>query len=407
MSYARTSLKGVMFYDSARAYNGFTLFTPTEGKGAWLIDMMGRLVNHWETPYPPGDDAKLLPSGNLLYAGKVANGPLADIEGTGGILLEIDWNNKVVWEYKNPYLHHAFERVKNGNTLVLKWVEVPKDIAVRVKGGDPGTEKDGVMWGDTIQEITPDGKVAWEWIAHEHLDPASTPRCPVCPRDTWIHANAVSELPDGNILTSFAKINTIAIIDKKTGDIKWQWGPGSLAHQHCPTMLDNGNILVFDNGRHPNGFAFSSSKVVEIDPKTNEVIWDYGSGDRKAWGEWWGKKRPISFYSSTMGSCQRLPNANTLICEGTTGRIFELNPSLELVWEFANNLPSYEPYPAQTGSHMVCSAYRYGMDYSGLRGPRSQFSTDKQSAPGMPPREAAPEDKAEKTMKERLGALGY
>ena len=249
--------------------------------------------------------------------------------------------------------------------------------------------------------------MVWEWIAHEHLAPDSTPRCPVCPRDTWTHANAVSELPDGNILISFMQTNTIAIIDKKTGDIKWQWGSGNLAHQHCPTMLDNGNILVLDNGRHPNGFAFSSSRIVEVDPKTNEVIWDYGSGDRKAWGEWWGKKRPASFYSAIVGSCQRLPNANTLVCEGTTGRIFELNPSLELVWEFNNNLPSYDPYPAQTRSHMVCSAYRYGPDYSGLREPCSQFSIEKQPAPGMPPREAVPEDKAEKAMKERLGALGY
>ncbi len=179
MSYARTRLKGVMFYDSRRAYKGVTLFTPTEGKGAWLIDMMGRLVNQWEIPYHPSCDAKLLPSGNLLYAGKVPDGPLADLEGTGGILLEVDWDSNVVWEYDDSYLHHAFDRMKNGNTLFLKWVKVPDDIAVRVKGGDPGTERNGVMWGDAIQEITTDGKVIWEWIAHEHLDPEVTPRCPI------------------------------------------------------------------------------------------------------------------------------------------------------------------------------------------------------------------------------------
>ena len=406
MSDARTSLKGVMLYDSKRTYTGLTLFTPTEGEGAWLIDMMGRLVNHWKTGYQPGYDAQLLPNGNLLYAGKVANGPLADLDDAGGgILLEVDWDSNVVWEYKDPYLHHAFDRTKNGNSLVLKWVEVPSDIAARVKGGDPGTERDGVMWGDAIQEITPDGKVVWEWIAHEHLDPGVTPRCPVCPRDTWTHANAVSELPDGYILTSFAKINTIAIIDKKTGTFKWQWGSGELAHQHCLTMLDNGNILVFDNGTHSNGFAMSFSRVLEINPQTNELVWDYGGGEAETWGVWWGKKRTETFYSSIMGSCQRLPNANTLICEGTTGRVFEVNTSSELVWEFANNLPSYEPYPAQTRSHMVCSAYRYGMDYSGLRGPRPQFSTEKQAAPGMPSK--TKEANKEAAVKSRLESLGY
>ena len=388
MSYARTSLKGVMFYDSRRADSGLTLFAPMEGKGAWLLDMMGRLVNHWKIPYQPGCDAKLLPNGNLLYAGKVADGPLADLEGAGGILLEVDWDGNVVWEYKDSYLHHTFDRMKNGNTLVLQWVEVPGEIAAKVKGGDPGTERDGVMWGDAIQEITPDGKVVWEWIAHEHLDPEVTLRCPVCPRDTWIHANAVSELPDGNILASFMKINTIAIIDKKTGAIKWQWGSGELAHQHCPIMLDNGNVLVFNNGMHPNGFAFSFSRVLEVNPKTNEVVWVYGGGEVMT-----------QFYSSTLGSCQRLSNGNTLICEGTTGRIFEVNSSSELVWEFANNLPSYEPYPAQTKSHMVCSAYRYGMDYSGLKGAVS-LGMEREPAPDTSVRE-------ETALKARLEHLGY
>jgi len=385
-----------MFYDSTKAYKGLTLFTPTEGKGAWLIDMMGRLVNHWEIPYQPGCDAKLLPNGNLLYAGRVADGPLADLDGAGGILLEVDWNGKVLWEYRDSYLHHTFDRMENGNTLVLKWVKVPNRVAARVRGGDPGTEKDGVMWGDAIQEVTPDGKVVWEWIAHEHLDPEETSRCLICPRDTWTHANAVSELPDENILVSFAKINTVAIIDKKTGNIKWQWGPGYIAHQCYSTMLDNGNILVFDANMHVNGFALSASRVIEVTLET-EQVWDYGGGGEGGWDAWWTRRRPQTFYS-TLGNCQRLPNGNTLICEGITGRIFEVSPSLELVWEFGNNLPSYGPYPTQTRSYMVYSAYRYGMDYSGLKEPVAQ-AQEKQPAPGIPghPEEAK---KVEKTTEE-------
>ena len=386
MSRARVSLKGVMFCDSRKVYNGVTLVTPTQGKGAWLIDIMGRVVNHWDIPYFASSDAKLLPNGNLLYAGKVDSGPLSDLEGTGGILLEVDWDSKVIWEYRDPYLHHAFDRLKNGNTLTLKWVKVPDDIAVLVKGGEPGSEKDGVMLGDVIQEITPEGKVVWEWIAHKHLKPDTFPRCPVCPRNTWTHANAVTELPDGNKLVSFMKINTIAVIDKKTGEFKWQWGEGTLAHQHCPTMLDNGNILVFDNGMHPYGFAMGRSRVIEVDPTNNEIVWAYGGGDISC-----------EFYASTLGSCQRLPNGNTLICEGTTGRIFETNPSLELIWEFSNYFPSSKPYPVQPRSYMVCSAYRYGMDYCGLKG--VSWGMEKEDMPGTLVEEAI--------VKARLKHLGY
>jgi hypothetical protein len=35
-----------------------------------------------------------------------------------------------------------------------------------------------------------------------------------------------------------------------------------------------------------------------------------------------------------MSSAQRLPNGNTLITEGADGRIFELTPEHEIVWEY-------------------------------------------------------------------------
>ncbi len=385
------SIKGLTYYDSRKACLGVTLFTPVDGTGVWLIDMEGRLVNYWEMGYKPGCYGELLPNGNLLYAGKVEDGPLAELEGAGGILLEVDWDGKIVWEYRDPYLHHAFYRVKNGNTLILKWMKVPDDIAAEVKGGDPGTEREGVMWGDAIQEITPEGKVAWEWIGHEHLDPKVDTTCPICPRSEWTHANAVIELSDGNILASFMKNNTLAIIDKKTGDIKWRWGQHELAHQHAPSVLDNGNILVFDNGLHSDGgYGEAFSRTVEINPSNNKMAWSYGifmdaSG---------------SFYSSTLSSCQRLPNGNTFICEGITGRLFEVMSRGDLVWEYVNGLPLHEASPIRLKYCPVYAAYRYEMDYSGLRRPLP-VPEARQVAPGTP---APP---AEAAVQSRLASLGY
>ena len=75
MGIARTKLTGVTFYSPSMCYNGFTLFAPMDGKDVWLIDMQGRVINHWEIPYVPGCHGKLLPNGNFLYAGKTDNGP--------------------------------------------------------------------------------------------------------------------------------------------------------------------------------------------------------------------------------------------------------------------------------------------------------------------------------------------
>jgi len=390
MGVAYTSIKGIVLYDSQRAYNGVTLFTPTDGTEVWLIDMLGRVVHRWDIGYKPGCYGELLPNGNLLYAGKVDNGPLTDLEGAGGILLEVDWDGKVMWEYKDPYLHHAFYRMKNGNTLVLKWVQVPDEIAVKVKGGYPGTEREGVMWGDVILEVTPEGRIVWEWVAHEHLDPEVDTTCPICPCSTWTHANSISELQNGDILTSFMKNNTLAIIDKKTGDIRWRWGKDELGHQHSASVLDNGNILVFDNGLHSILFNLGLSRVLEIHQDTNEIVWYYLEENRPK----------TFFYSPTMSSCQRLPNGNTFICEGIWGTLFEVTPQGELVWEYVNDLPSYETSPIKAKPSSVYCAYRYGMDYSGLKRP-IPTPQERQSTPGTAG------VKKEKALKARLARLGY
>jgi outer membrane protein assembly factor BamB len=389
MSYAFSIIKGLTFYNRAKVYTGVILLVPVDGHGVWLIDMMGSIIHYWETSYKP-IYAELLPNGNLLYMGQDNNSPLADFEGFGGSMQEIDWDGNVIWQYQDPYLHHAPHRTKEGNTLALKWVKVPEEIAAKVQGGYAGTEREGVMWGDAIQEITPKGEIAWEWIGHEHLDPLVDISCPICPRSEWTHANAVIELPDGNVLASFMETNTIATIDKKTGDIIWRWGgpEGELAHQHSPKVLDNGNILVFDNGLHPRGMARGSSRIIEIKPSSDKMVWSFGG-----WLESY-------FYSSTMGSCQKLPNGNIFICESNRGRLFELSPDGVLVWEFVNYLPSYETIPSKSGSCPVFCAYRYGVDYSGLKRPVALPEQKHEAAPGT-------EDKEEAAVTSRLERLGY
>ena len=84
MSVALTSIKGLTFYNTHRAYRGVTLVVPVDSRGAWLIDMMGKVVHNWDIGYNPGYYAELLPNGKLLYASKVDDGPLADLEGAGG-----------------------------------------------------------------------------------------------------------------------------------------------------------------------------------------------------------------------------------------------------------------------------------------------------------------------------------
>ena len=396
MSIRRTSPELVAIYDPSKAYNGYTLFTPLGAGNVWLIDMQGRFVHHWAMPYRPGDYGVMLTNGHLLYAGKIIPGPLTEFGGFGGVLLEADWDGTIVWEYEDPYLHHDFCRMDNGNTMVLRWVSVPGDIASRIRGGVPGTEREGVIWTDSFQEVTPSGDVVWEWLGYEHLDPAVDIICPLCSRSEWTHANSCFVLHNGDIMTAFRRTDTIAIIDKSTGDIKWRWGVGELAHPHDPSLLDNGNILVFDNGAHRRLRPISYSRVVEVNPNTGKIEWEYKEDP------------PVHFYGSFISGCQRLPNGNTLICEGPTGRIFEVTGNGELVWEFLSPFYYYIEGFGQT--NQIFRAYRYGSECEGLKAKildpdRFAWVLQEKGKPGAPQIYPPPDE--EKTVRDRLTRLGY
>ena len=367
MSTAKKKRKGVTYYDPSKTCEGYTLFAPMGGYGAWLIDMGGQIVYHWPLVRQPCFFSRLLPNGHLLYVGREEENPqgpkqdLFDMQGNkiGSIVMggcqyaiELDWDNNVVWQYENPLLNHDFYRMENGDTMFIKYVRVPDDIKNRVKGGLPA-EPVAPMWCDALIEVNPEGEVVWEWLAYEHLDPEIDVLGPLAFRTEWTHMNSCFVLADANVLCSIRLLNTICIIDKKTEDIKWRWGRGELANQHDVTMLDNGNILVFDNGEHRPFSRFNYSRVVEVNPKTNKIVWQYKDDP------------PFAFFSANLGGAQRLPNGNTLITDSEAGRIFEVTYGGEIVWEYIS--PFYGPWVDFPPNNMLYRAHRFGPDYSGLK----------------------------------------
>jgi len=114
---------------------------------------------------------------------------------------------------------------------------------------------------------------------------------------------------------------------------------GQLVGQHHAHMIPAGlpgagNILIFDNGGMPEHRGDRPSvfpkhrgysRVLEIDPITCEILWQYGTSSGAE-----------NFYSHFISSAQRLPNGNTLITAGAYGHFFEVTHHKEVVWEFQN-----------------------------------------------------------------------
>jgi outer membrane protein assembly factor BamB len=145
----------------------------------------------------------------------------------------------------------------------------------------------------------------------------------------------------GNIFISYRSSDVIAVIDRDCGEIVWAWGPGVLDGQHKPHMLENGNILIFDNGTL-RGY----SRVIELNPLTMKIEWEYTSEIKK------------TFHSRYISSAQRLPNGNTLICEGSKGRLFEVTPEKDVVWDYIN------PHGTENTRSNVYRCLRYSPEYA-------------------------------------------
>jgi hypothetical protein len=80
---------------------------------------------------------------------------------------------------------------------------------------------------------------------------------------------------------------------------------------------------------------------------------------------------PGAFYSRILSSAQRLPNGNTLICEGTSGKFFELDSRENIVWIYIQPIGNDGKAIAQgeaSSSASIFRAEKYPQNYIGFKG---------------------------------------
>lgn len=341
MAWTTRPRTGVLI-DEDGAERGYTVF----GKGGAvnLLDPEGRIVHRWIHD-ELGGRSRVLPNGNLLA---MLNSPedaggAEKIGGSARGVIEMDWDGNTLWEHRDPLLHHEAARTADGRTLVIGWEELPGGLADQIQGGVPDPGGEPLRWGDVVHEIDADGAVVSTWRSWEHLDPAIDVLCPLDSRKEWTHCNNIEVMPDGRWLLSFRLTSTLAIVDPETGNIDWRW-KGETSHQHDAKPLDNGHILLFDNGCHRPGMP-SFSRVIEFDPVSEEIIWTHHADV------------VLSMYSYMGSGADRLPGGNTLITECATGRILEVTHDQQVVWEyvcpFQTVNPMFGPTPSITNAQRL------------------------------------------------------
>jgi hypothetical protein len=396
---------GVEIHKENKVYEGYTLFAPMFDKNAWLIDMEGNIVHNWKMKNPPGVYGRLLPNGNLMWMDR---GPdsIPELTGAASAIIEVDWDGNEIWRYDDPYINHDFLCLPNGNLMLMRFKMLPEEVQKKIKSGIKGSgyrRFGNKTLSNNIIEITRDGDVVWEWNHWEHFDPEKDVECPLGTKMVWGYTNSFDIFPNGDLLISVRHLNTIARISKKTGEIIWRWGPEQMVgHQHCVSVLDNGNIMLFDNGLHRNPPAVKSddygqigacesSRILEVNPETNEIVWQFNDPANQ-------------FYTQYCGSAERLPNGNTLICESIKGTFFEVTPEKEVVWKYVHPFAIPRPnFFGWTINFMVFQIRRYGIDFEGLKGKELKADNYKLTVE----RSSSEEIEESKKIMDRLARAGY
>ncbi len=361
---------GLTHHEPGLSFKGYTLLAPIGGDSALLLDMDGRIVHRWRTPGFSVFCPKLLPDGRLLALcndasiqrppnpkhGEVpppAPGIFRLIGGAGTDLLELSWDGTVTWRYSNLAIHHDFALLKNGNIIFPEFMELPADRAKQVRGGIRRRgEKLPPLISDEFIEVDRAGNVVDRIPLWQLLDPARDPIGPLERRWEWTHTNSLDLTADERLVFSCRNNSRVGIIDRTNKSVAWKYGDPNTFYQHHATALPNGNVLVFDNGMNRNQSP-SFSRVIEVNPRDDTVAWQYEANPQQ------------QFFSGHISGCHRLPNGNTLICEGTSGRIFEVTQSREVAWEWINPIHHTR---GEMRMSWVFRAYRYGPDYPGLAG---------------------------------------
>lgn len=312
-------------HNRSAAFRGLNLYVSGHAAEAVLMDMDGRVLHRWRYPlrrlWP--DLAAEPTAAKLEYwrrAYLYPNGDLLAIyEGHG--LVKLDARSNVLWSHRGG-IHHDLDIGPEGEIWVL-------DREGKLLPRLHPTE--GVL-EDLVAVLDPQGRLLDRFsllAAFEKSRYAPLLERRAASGDIF-HTNTLEVLDGrfadrhrafarGNLLVSVRQLDALAIVDPGRREVVWA-RVGGWKRQHQPTFLDNGNLLLFDN----LGPARDRSRVIELDPRTGRVEWQYG-GTREA-----------NFFSRTLGSCQRLPNGNTLITESENGRALEVTPAGRTVWEFYN-----------------------------------------------------------------------
>ncbi|WP_309381544.1 arylsulfotransferase family protein [Cerasicoccus frondis] len=285
--------------------------------GAILLDAEGNCIHQWtinlkeldhrsisaDSTFPHG--FAILPDGSIITA----------FDSLYHGILRLDKDSNIVWANPGNY-HHTISPDDEGGLWTFKVYDL-----VRLSA-DTGEVLEQIEYR---KEMLPANMSDTDLFGVPTVD---SPRGSAMPQGDPLHPNDVEPLPPelaeafpmfqaGDLLVSYRDLNLVCVFDRETHEIKW-WRVGFARRQHDPDWQPDGLISVFDNNMHRG-----PARIVTIDPETYDV-------ETLVDGE------EIQFKSWHRGKHQITEAGNVLVTSSVQGRVFEITPDGEIVFEFLN-----------------------------------------------------------------------
>jgi hypothetical protein len=326
------------------------------------FDSAGRVRWYREFPAHGGELAmgtEQLPSGNFT----VYVGASTGAQPVNGRYIEFRSTGEIVREYLAgaPYYtdsHELLLSFAGGATSAAQLYGYdlrPTDLTAL------GGRADQLVAGHTLIRQSASGATEFLWNAWDHFSLADWVFVPnnlaSYPSIDFDHPNSLAIDRDGDYIISFAGLGEITRIDAVTGQMLWRLGGrhnqfsivgdplGGFGFQHDVRVLENGDLLFFDNGLlHQPPQSRALEYRLDLKGMTATLVWEY--------------RHDPALFNPFVGSVQRLQNGNTLVGYGAANHMTEVSSDGRVIWEGRLTVDG-QTVPFFYRVRRIVSLYRY------------------------------------------------
>jgi hypothetical protein len=243
--------------------------------------------------------------------------------------------------------HHSIARAEDGSFWTPGTSSETRRGTSQYPDGFPGIDEE--IWIEQIVHVSEKGEVLQKINVLDILyrndlqryiskvdQPQAGTRGPLWKNDIS-HINDVEPLSSslsreyplfdaGDLLISLRNLHLVFVFDPESEKVKWHASDPFIT-QHDPDFIGDGWIGVFDNNEDftKRGRMNGGSRIVALQSHTDSLRVLFPT------------QRSDHFYTKIRGKWQKLENGNMLLTEANAGRVVEVTPNGEAVWEWIHS----------------------------------------------------------------------